>query len=232
MNFDDILYECDRIREARVVQARVKYLSELLHTKEMQFIIASALQRLVKGYTPTFNMLPNHRPLGALREYLGSLQTESDFLAMPYGVQKLIYYCSGLDKLRLAEDDVVPLLTTLPEPMLMISQAPQTTYLKTVERLPDGCPICGRFGRNQVCHECRAGLYEFTEFRVESFKIPLTKENFSGMIYPKQPKTMPKLLYRNWCLTLEDDCLTGGYLRSSISGPYQPCLPFIEYQLS
>ena len=93
------------------------------------------------------------------------------------------------------------------------------------------CPICSRITKQGVCSTCKERLRAFTEYRRESFEIPINFLNFSlpsGLPLSSQPVNYS---YQDWDFFMDPDMLKiYAVLVDREVGMVQYPLPIVDYQ--
>lgn len=104
-------------------------------------------------------------------------------------------------------------------------------YIREAKALPNNlqqCNICGKLNAQDVCRNCTGILEEFTEYRRESFYVPINYFNFQGVSEGEF-----SWQYKDWLIErilgspeISFELLT----EYQMDNPEQYPLPFIEYQ--
>lgn len=89
------------------------------------------------------------------------------------------------------------------------------------------CGFCGETSNTDICFRCKGKILKFTEYRRESFEVPVNYFNFTKFIEGEF-----ELKYKDWRITRGGDKLNYKLVQElyeSVREDYE--LPFVEYQL-
>lgn len=86
--------------------------------------------------------------------------------------------------------------------------------------------MCGVISNTEVCFRCHNKIVEFTEYRRESFEVPINYFNFKQFT-----QGCFELKYKDWEITKDSNKITYTLVQElygSLMEDYE--LPFVEYQ--
>jgi hypothetical protein len=104
-------------------------------------------------------------------------------------------------------------------------------WVRETKPLPNdlqACNICGKLNPKEVCRNCTSILEEFTEYRRDSFQVPINYFNFQGVSSGEF-----SMRYKDWAISRAEGSseISFELLKEwQMEVPEQYPLPFEEYQ--